>query len=299
MLTTPDHFARATAADGLVRGLAVTATRLVETIRRRHGTYPVATAALGRALMGATLLAQALIKPPERLTLRLIGDGPIGGVIADSDAELGVRGYVLEPHVALPLKHNGKLDVGRAIGQSGIINVSRTIENGRSYSSSVDLVTGEVGDDITQYLMRSEQVPSAVSLGVLLRRTGSVHAAGGVLLQLLPGGAAHAGLLEERIASMGAVSSAVAEGMTADDLLQTLLGDLGGYTPLEGGEPRLRCTCSRARSRRALLLLGPDKIAELLDEGSTEMTCHFCGRVYRFDQKALQEMHAKAERAVT
>lgn len=294
MLKTPDHFARATAADGLVRGLALTATHLVETIRRRHGTYPVATAALGRAMMGATLLAQSLIKAPERLTLRLLGDGPIGGVIADSDAELGVRGYVLQPHVALPLKQNGKLDVGRAIGQSGIINVSRTAESGRSYSSSVDLVTGEVGDDITQYLMRSEQVPSAVSLGVLVRRTGSVHAAGGVLLQVLPGGEAHAELLEERIAALGAVSSAVADGQTAGDLLETLLGNLAGYTPLEGGQPRLRCTCSRASSRRALLLLGPDTIAELVEEGSTEMTCHFCGRIYRFDQRALAKMHAQA-----
>lgn len=298
MLKTPDHFARATAAGGLVRGLAVTATRLVETIRRRHGTYPVATAALGRAMMGATLLAQALIKPPERLTLRLIGDGPIGGVIADADADLGVRGYVLAPHVALPLKQNGKLDVGRAVGHRGIINVSRTTQ-GQSYSSSVDLVTGEVGDDITQYLVRSEQVPSAVSLGVLLRRTGSVHAAGGVLLQLLPGGEEHAALLEERIAAMGPVSSAVAAGLSADDLLERVLGAVGGYTRLEGGAVRLRCTCSRARSRRALLLLGPDKIRELIAEGGTEMTCHFCGRVYRFGREALQEMHAQAVRAVT
>lgn len=290
----PDSFARATAADGGVRGLAISATRLTETVRRRHGTYPVATAALGRAMMGAALLAQALIKPPDRLTLRLIGDGPIGAVIADADAQLGVRGYVLQPRIALPLKDNGKLDVGRAIGRRGMLAVSRTAQSGRSYSSSVDLVSGEVGEDIAQYLLRSEQIPSAVSLGVLLRASGSVRAAGGILLQVLPGGDRHGPLLEERISALGAVSSAVAAGLGAADLLQRLLGDISGYALLDAGIPRLRCNCSRSRSRRALLVLGPQKIGELAQEGSAEVTCHFCGRVHRFDRTALERLHLQS-----
>lgn len=294
-----DGFARATAGGGTIRGLAVTATRLIETIRRRHGTYPVATAALGRAMMGATLLAQAMIKPPDRLTLRLLGDGPIGGVIADADADLGVRGYVLQPGIALPLKANGKLDVGRAIGQDGIISVSRTSQTGRSYSSSVDLVSGEVGDDIADYLVRSEQIPSAVSLGVLLRPSGSVHAAGGVLLQVLPGGEQYAGTLEERLAELGPVSGAVAAGMDAQDLLRGLLEETGVDQLAAVGSPRLHCTCSVARSRRALLLLGAEKIGELAEEGGSELICHFCGRVYRFDRAALERLRERARHAST
>lgn len=292
-----DSIARATSAQGKVRGIAINATHLVEAARRRHGTYPVATAALGRALVGTLLLAQTLIKPPDRLTLRLLGDGPIGTVIADADAEGGVRGYVMEPKVALPLKENGKLDVGRAVGKNGTIALARTSQDAAPYSSAANLVSGEIGEDIAHYLWRSEQVPSAVSLGVLLRQTATVRAAGGILLQVMPGGEAYAPQLEERVAALGAVSSRIAAGVAAAGLLAEVLGDMPGLQVTEVAPPRLRCTCSRARAANSLLLLGPDTLGELLDDGGAELSCHFCGRTYRYSREQVEKLRAAARSA--
>ena len=289
-----DQILRATSAKGQVRGIAITGTHLVEAIRRRHRTYPVATAALGRALLGTLLLAQALIKPPDRLTLRLLGDGPLGAVVADADALGTVRGYVLEPKVALPLKENGKLDVGRAVGRSGTLAVSRTSQDGPPYSSSVRLVTGEIGEDLAHYLWRSEQVPSAVTLGVLLRATGTVQAAGGILLQVLPGGEEYANELEQRVSALGPVSARIAAGATAEDLLAELLGGLPGFQAAEEGTPRLRCTCSRARARRSLLLLGADALDELVEDGGADLSCHFCGHSYHYDVAELVRLRGEA-----
>ncbi len=289
-----DEIARAISADGKVRGIAVTGTHLVESARRRHCTYPVATAALGRALLGTVLLAQSLIKPPDRLTLRLLGDGPIGAVIADGDALGAVRGYVLQPKVALPLKENGKLDVGRAVGHQGSIAVARSSQEGAPYSSAVGLVSGEIGEDIAHYLWRSEQVPSAVSLGVLLRETGSVRGAGGILLQVLPGGEEFAPQLEERVARLGPVSARVAEGASAASLLKDLLGALPGFQPSDAGTPQFRCTCSRSRAKRSLLLLGADALGELVDDGHAELTCHFCGKTYVYDALELERLRRQA-----
>ncbi|MDA8346318.1 MAG: Hsp33 family molecular chaperone HslO [Thermaerobacter sp.] len=290
-----DQIARATSADGKVRGIAVTGTHLTETARRRHGTYPVATAALGRALIGTVLLAQALIKPPDRLTLRLLGDGPLGAVIADGDALGGVRGYVIEPKVALPLKENGKLDVGRAVGHQGSIALARTTQDGAPYSSAVNLVSGEVGEDIAHFLWRSEQVPSAVTLGVLLRATGTVQAAGGILLQVLPGGEEYAEQLEERVAALGPVSARIAQGDAAPALLDELLGGMPGFRVSESGAPHFSCTCSRARAKRSLLLLGPRALEELLQDGGADLSCHFCGRSYHYDAQELEKLHRQSE----
>lgn len=293
-----DEISRATSAAGRVRAIAVTGTHLVENARRRHGTYPVATAALGRALVGAVLLAQALIKAPDRLTLRLLGDGPIGAVIADADALGNVRGYVLEPHVALPLKANGKLDVGRAVGREGSISVARTTQDAKPYSSAVRLVSGEIGEDIASYLTQSEQIPSAVSLGVLLRSTGSVEGAGGVLLQVLPGGEEYAATLEERVRELGPVSGRVARGAGASDLLRAILEDLPDFQAAPVSAPHLRCTCSRARARRSLVLLGPHTLAELVQDGEAELACHFCGRTYRYGPEELERMRKESSQLI-
>ena len=271
-----------------MRAIAVVGTGLVESARRRHRTYPVATAALGRTLMGALLLGQALMKPPDRLTLRLMGDGPLGTVIADADAEGGVRGYVQNPQVALPLKPNGKLDVGRAVG-AGRLAVSRSMGDAPPYTSTSALVSGEVGADLAAYLLRSEQIPSAVSLGVLLRGSGTVRSAGGLLLQILPGGEAFIPELEERVQALGPISSR-AEGAQAGDLIHTLLDGLTDLHVAEGAPPALRCTCSRSRAGRSLLLLGGTTLRELVAEGRAELRCHFCGRTYRFARADLERL---------
>lgn len=289
MPTVQDQIVRATCGAGNLRAIAVTSTRLVERSRRRHGTYPVATAALGRALTATLLLGQALIKPPDRITLRLLGDGPLGAVVADADALGKVRGYLQQPKVALPLKDSGKLDVGRAVGRNGRIAVSRTAQDGRSYASTVALVSGEIGEDVASYLWRSEQVPSAVTLGVLLRRSGSVQAAGGLLLQMLPGGERYASGLEERVQGLGAISLRIAEGLGAGELLAEILGDMEDFQSSVVGTPRLSCTCSRARARQALLLLGPQGLQEIAADGGAELVCHFCEKVYRYTVDELQD----------
>lgn len=288
-----DSLARGTAEAGKIRAIAVVGTGIVESARRRHGTFPVATAALGRAMMGAALLATAMLKPPDRLTLRLLGDGPIGAVIADADAEGGVRGYVQNPQVALPLKENGKLDVGRAVGKGSLV-VSRSMGDAQPYTSTSPLVSGEVGEDVASYLLTSEQIPSAVALGVLLRGSGTVKAAGGLLLQVLPGGEEFSGELEARIAGLGTISSRAEHAAFADELLRDLLQGFSDVSIAEPSPLRLRCTCSRARASRSLLLLGQEAIQELVDDGTAELKCHFCGRRYRFDQPQLERLKAEA-----
>ena len=291
-----DTLARATAEGGSIRAIAVVATRLVESARRRHGTFPVATAALGRAMMGATLLATAMLKPPDRLTLRLLGDGPLGTVIADADAEGGVRGYVQIPQVALPLKENGKLDVGRAVGRGSLV-VSRSMGDAQPYTSTSPLVSGEIGEDIASYIVTSEQVPSAVALGVLLRPSGTVRAAGGLLLQILPGGEKFSAELEGRIAEIGPISTRAEHAALADELLKDLLQGFGDVRVAAPESLRLRCTCSRARAGHSLLLLGAESLGELLVDGGAELRCHFCGRTYRFDTEQLQRLKAAASAA--
>ncbi len=284
-----DTLARATAESGRIRAIAVIGTRLVESARRRHGTFPVATAALGRSMMGAVLLATSMLKPPDRLTLRLLGDGPLGAVIADADAEGGVRGYVQNPLVALPIKANGKLDVGRAVGK-GMLVVSRSMGEAQPYTTTSPLVSGEVGDDIASYLLTSEQVPSAVALGVLLRATGTVKAAGGLLLQVLPGGEEFSAELEARVQALGAISSRVEVTASADDLLRDLLDGFKNVRIAKPSPLRLRCTCSRTRASRSLLLLGTKALDDLVGDGSAELKCHFCGRTYRFDLPQLEHL---------
>ncbi len=288
-----DSLARATAQAGKIRAIAVVGTRLVESARRRHGTYPVVTAALGRAMMGAALLATSMLKPPDRLTLRLLGDGPVGAVIADADAEGGVRGYAQNPQVVLPIKENGKLDVGRAVGRGSLV-VSRSMGDAQPYTSTSPLVSGEVAEDIASYLLTSEQIPSAVALGVLLRGTGTVKAAGGLLLQVLPGGEEFSRELETRIARLGPISSRTEEASSAGDLLRDLLE---GLSDVRVGDPEplhLRCTCSRQRASRSLLLLGSDQIGDLVDDGEAELRCHFCGRIYRYGRTQLERLRAEA-----
>ena len=289
----PDSLARATAEAGRIRAIAVVGTALTESARRRHGTFPVATAALGRAMMGSALLAAATLKPPDRLTLRLLGDGPIGAVIADADAMGGVRGYVQNPQVALPLKPNGKLDVGRAVG-AGSIAISRSMGEAPPYTSQAPLVSGEVGDDIAHYLLTSEQVPSAVALGVLVRSSGSVRAAGGLLLQVLPGGEAYAADLEARVEALAPISSRVEGISSAGALLQDLLQGFDDVRVAPDESLRLRCTCSRSRASRSLLLLGSAALDDLLADGGAELRCHFCGRTYRFERPQLERLRSQA-----
>lgn len=280
-----DYAVRAMGAGGRVLVVAARTTSLCEEARRRHGTWPTATAALGRALTAAGLLSVGL-KGRQSITLRIVGDGPLGGIIAEGRAGGFVRGYVHSPHVHLPIRTDGKLDVGEAVGRKGFIHVTRDLGFGQPYTGSCQLVSGEIGDDLTYYLARSEQVPSLVGLGVLVGEDGRVLAAGGILVQRLPDGDGEADQLEANVRAIGPVSRAIEAGRTPEEMIETALQ--GFETRILGRqELRFRCTCSRRRVKRLLLSLGPEEVRSWVK--GTEVICHFCGRRYLLDPKELAE----------
>lgn len=295
---------RCLARDGSLLAMAARTTALGEEARRRHGTWPTATAALGRTLTAAALLGLSFkdgAGDRPSLTLRVAGDGPIGGLVAEARPGGGaagrvhVRGYAVNPAVHLPLKPNGKLDVGRAVGRRGTLYVTRDFGLRQPYTGSSPLVSGEIGDDLTAYLTRSEQVPSLVALGVLVDRDGSVRSAGGLIVQLLPGAAGEwANSLETNVAEIGAISAAIEAGRTPEQLVRAALR---GFEPqsLAVQPLRFRCPCRRERLAGALVTLGAAELQDMLDrDGQAELVCHFCGERYLFARADLERLLAAA-----
>jgi molecular chaperone Hsp33 len=286
--THADTAIRALSANGHIRAMACVTTGLVEELRRRHDTWPVATAALGRTVSVAAMMA-LLLKGEERLTVQIKGDGPLGAIVVDADSEGHVRGYVDEPHVDLPLNAQGKLDVGAAVGR-GMLYVMRDMGLRDVYRSSAELQTGEIGDDFTYYFAVSEQTPSAVGAGVLVDQDGVV-ASGGFIVQLLPDHDDNdVEALESRLAGLHSVTELLREGATARDLLHIVVPDA-----VEMAEQPLtfQCTCSRDRLEAVLLSLGEAEIQSMLDEqGGATVRCHFCNTVYHFDAADLHAMLA-------
>ncbi|HEX2987618.1 MAG TPA: Hsp33 family molecular chaperone HslO [Chloroflexota bacterium] len=291
-----DYLVRTMAADGQIRAFCCRTTNLSEEAHLRHGTLPTATAALGRVLTGAAMLG-ALLKREERVTLQLIGDGPLGSLVGEADAHGHVRGYVQNPEVHLPSTPAGKLDVAGAVGHNGNLYVLRDLGLKEPYRGSVSLVSGEIAEDLTYYFVRSEQTPSAVALGVLVETTNSVRAAGGYLLQLMPGADPHLGReLEEIVRRTAPASTLIDQGQTPEAILSDLLGSLGvgemTHQPLV-----YQCRCSRERLSRALVTLGPTELSELAGEpAGAELICRFCGAKYQFspdDLRALAEATAQ------
>ncbi len=286
-----DSAVRAIAGDGRILALAARTTGLAEEARRRHGAWPTATAALGRALTGAALLGMSLKEEGQSVTLRIFGNGPIGGLIAEARHGGLVRGYARNPAVHLPVRPDGKLDVGGAVGKKGVLHVTRDLGVQQPYTGSYPLVSGEIGEDLTSYLGRAEQVPSLVSLGVLVGTDGAVRSSGGLIIQMLPGADdADALRLEENVRRLGPVSRAVDQGAAPSDLIAAALSDMAPRILSE--EPlRFHCGCSRARVRDALVSLGPGELRAMIEEdGAAEAVCHFCGERYAFDRSDLTEM---------
>ena len=284
-----DGLTRVIAADGSVRGVAAVTTALCEEARTRHGTYATATAALGRALTASLLLA-ATVKRDERLSLELSGDGPLRGLLAEATPDGAVRGFAYRPKTDLPPR-NGKLDVGGALG-AGLLCVMRVpIAGGSIYRSIVPLVSGEIGADVAHYLATSEQTPSAVGVGVLVGRDGDVQAAGGYLLQGLPGADPQAlDRLASRVESAPSPSDLVRRGLTPADMLRLLL-DGTPTRVLEETPVRFRCRCDAARVRRAILAMGRSEIQALLAEHRpAEAVCDFCNATYVVDEGELRTL---------
>jgi molecular chaperone Hsp33 len=281
-----DHRGRALAADGTVRGLAAVTTELVEEARARHGTLPTATAALGRTLTAALLLG-GLSKAGERLSIEVAGDGPLGCVLAEA-IDGGVRGFVSRPRTDLAPRA-GKLDVGGAVGR-GILCVMRVpAAPGPPYRSIVPLVSGEIGADVARYLVGSEQTPSVVGVGVWVRPDGSVGAAGGYLVQAMPGARPDAvDRLEQNVAAAGAPSDLVRQGLDATAMLARLMDGLAPRE-LERVTVAYRCRCSHERALGACVAMGREELRRVLEsDHRAEVVCEFCGRRYDVAEDELR-----------
>ena len=290
-----DQLIRATAAEGGIRAVGVITTRLTEEARQRHKLSSEATAALGRTMAGGLLLASSMKREGSRVNIRVKGNGPLGGILVDAGLDGTVRGYVDNPSVELPLNERGKLDVGGVVGREGYLYVVRDVGYGYPYSSTVELVSGEIGDDITHYLVNSEQTPSALLLGVLVGTEG-VRASGGLLLQVLPKAARDEALvqtLEERaqIIQQTGLTSLLNVGKTLPEIFEELLGDMGLVILPEIQMIRFHCGCSFDRVLGALKMLGEAELRDMIEkDNGAEATCHFCGEVYQASSDELAQL---------
>lgn len=286
-----DELIRVLAKNAHVKAMAITAKEMVETARNIHKTLPLATAALGRALMAASMMGDQLKEEQGAVTLTFKGGGPLGTVMAVADCEGNARGYVSDPTVELPLKAPGKLDVGSGVGTDGTMAVIKDIGLKDPYVGTVPLVSGEIAEDITQYFVQSEQIPTACALGVLLNTDCSVSQAGGYLIQLLPDATEEEiEKIEAGVARLGAVTSALDSGMDSLDMLREVLRDFE-LEVLERAPVEYRCTCGKERMERALKSMSKDELREIIEqEGHAELVCHFCDSHYDFSREELEKL---------
>ncbi len=286
-----DYLVRGMSLDGFVKAVAIRSTELVGEAARIHGTTPNATAAFGRALTAASMMGNMQQVENGSMTLQIKGGGRIGSIVCVADPVGIVRGYVYEPKVPLVEKYPGKLDVGATVGTDGTLTVIRDLQMKEPYIGSVELVSGEIGDDVTAYFAQSEQTPTACALGVLVDRDMSVKVAGGYLLQLLPDAPDEIiDILEAGIQRTGAVTTMLEQGLTPEDILGQVCGDLG-ITFMETTEVGYKCYCSRERVSAALLSLGKKELAEIQAEGkSFPVECQFCDTVYSYTPEDIQAL---------
>ena len=286
-----DQLVRAITAGGMVKAVAVSTRELTERARNIHKTRPVGTAALGSTLAAASMMGNALKAPDASLTLQIKGGGPLGTILAVSDAAGDVRGYVQNPHIDLPLREDGKLDVGAAVGCDGTLTVIKDLRMKEPYVGSVGLLGGEIAEDLAAYFVESEQIPTACALGVLVDRDQSVKAAGGYLIQLLPGaGEDVISKVEGGVLAAGAVTGLLDRGLSPSELLRTVLSDFE-VEILETCPITYRCYCSRDRVERALISMGVAELEDMLaQQGGCELGCQFCDETYRFSAQELREL---------
>ncbi len=286
-----DYLVRGMSMDGFVKCVAIRSTDIVSRAARIHGTTPNATAAFGRALTAASMMGNTQKVENGSMTLQIRGGGPIGTITCVSDAVGNVRGTVTEPKVPLVEKHPGKLDVGATVGVDGTLTVIRDLQMKEPYIGSTELISGEIGDDVTAYFAQSEQTPTACALGVLVDRDQSVKVAGGYLLQLLPGAPEETiDALERGIKRAGAVTAMLEQGMTPEDILGQVCGELG-VVFLETTEVSYKCYCSRSRVEAALISLGREELTEIMEDGKPfPVECQFCDTTYEFTPEQVREM---------
>ncbi|MBQ2698599.1 MAG: Hsp33 family molecular chaperone HslO [Firmicutes bacterium] len=283
-----DYIVKAMAADGQIRAYAATTRLLTELARWRHNTSPVATAALGRSLTAAAMMGSMLKSDDERLTIRINGNGPMRGLVVCADNKANVKGYTFVPDVMLPATDKGKLDVAGALG-IGTLSVTRDIGMGEPFTGTCILITSEIAEDLTYYFATSEQTPSAVALGVLMNKNNTVKAAGGFIIQLMPGVSDETiAALEERINGIDSISRMLDAGLTPEGILEQLLGDMG-LTFMDQVPCQFKCDCSHDRMLETIAGLNEGDLQEWIDKGlDTEVICEYCNGGYIFPAKELK-----------
>ena len=286
-----DEIVRAITADGLVKATAITGRDMVERARNIHTLLPMAAAALGRTLLGASMMGDMLKEEQGSVTLQIKGGGPLGTILAVADHEGNARGYVQNPHVELMEKHPGKLDVGAAVGENGTLTVIKDLGLKEPYIGSVGLLSGEIAEDLAVYFVESEQIPTACALGVLVGRDQSITSAGGYLIQLLPGAPEETiDRIEAGVRKVGSVSHALEGGLDGEGLLRAVLEGFQ-LEILEKHPVEYRCYCSRERVSRALISMGRAELEGLIrEQGQADLTCQFCDRVYHYEKEELEEL---------
>lgn len=289
-----DYIVRATAADSQIRAFAATTRELVEYARNAHSTSPVATAALGRLLTAGSMMGVMMKGEKDLLTLQVRGDGPLGGITVTADSQGRVKGYVNNPNVVIHANAKGKLDVAGAVGR-GMLNVIKDMGLKEPYVGQVNLVSGEIAEDLTYYFASSEQVPSSVGLGVLMEKDNTVRQAGGFIIQLMPFTEEKIiGALEEKLKNVDSVTAMLDRGMKPEDILKELLGEFG-LEVTEQVPTKFSCNCDKERIEKALISIGAKDLKEMIRDGKPiEVNCHFCNTNYTFTVEELSKLLKKS-----
>ncbi|MCD8131622.1 MAG: Hsp33 family molecular chaperone HslO [Lachnospiraceae bacterium] len=289
-----DYIVRATAANAQIRAFACTTRETVEEARKRHETTPVATAALGRLMSGALMMGVSMKGEKDILTLQIQADGPIQGLTVTADSQGHVKGYAGNPYVNLPLNAKGKLDVSKAVGK-GILNVIKDLGMKEPYNGQIELVSGEIGEDLTYYFAASEQIPSSVGLGVLVDRDYTVAQAGGFIVQLMPFASEEIiSRLEQNVQRVTSVTALLSQGMTPEELLRYVLE--GFDVEFTDTVPAsFSCDCSRQKTDKVLISVGRKELQSMIDEGEpVEIKCHFCNTAYEYTSDELRRLLRQA-----
>ena len=286
-----DYLVKSLAFDGQIRAYAVDATETVSTAQKLHDTWSAASAALGRSLVGTLLLASASLQGDETMTVKINGNGPVGGIVVDGNANGTVKGYVQNPHVHLPLNDKHKIDVKGAVGTEGFLAVTKDLGLKEPFTGQVPLVSGELGEDFTYYLAKSEQIPSSVGLSVFVNSDNSIETAGGFMIQVMPGAKEETiSQIEKRLAEIPMVSEMMRDGKKPEDILNEILG-AENVKVLDKMPVSYHCDCSRERFLGVLTSLPIDQLQEMADEDhGAEAVCHFCGKKYQFTEDELRKI---------
>ncbi|ARJ71779.1 33 kDa chaperonin [Latilactobacillus sakei] len=289
-----DYLVKQVSEDGQLRAYAVNATQVVTEAQEKHDTWPTSSAAFGRTIVGTLLLSAAGLKGDTKMTVKVEGDGPVGKIVVDGNAQGTVKGYVTNPHVNLPSNEKNKIDVKAGVGTTGTLSVTKDLGLKEPFTGQVPLVSGELGEDFTYYLAKSEQTPSAVGVSVFVNEDSTIGVAGGFMIQILPGADDRLiDILEARLQEMPLVSELLQQGMTPEEIITEIVGELPMKT-LEELPVKYECDCSKERFAKALSSIAPQDLKQLIEEDhGAEATCRFCGKQYQFSEADLKAILAE------